>query len=50
MMMVMVKRSMHSAKWYPGASTIPKYSLLCHILLSLSSEAVIIYELVFLLV
>ena len=50
MMMVMVKGSMQSAKWCPGACTIPIYSLLCHILLSFSLEAVIIYELLFLLV
>ena len=50
MMMVMFKCSMQSTKWRPGASTIPIYSLLCHVLLSFSFEAVIIDELPFLLV
>ena len=50
MMMVMVKRSTQSAKWCPGACTFLEYSLLCHVLLSFSFEAVIIDELLFLLV
>ena len=50
MIMMMDKGSMQSPKWCPGACTIPEYSLLCHILLSFSFEAVIIYELFFWLV